>query len=149
MEQSPELLAGQCPALHPSSADAGCGALRGLGIQHQPSCGGREGELRHLGGEGAGWGVSRRETHPAPRSPGLTPLAPRAAAERSYGGAGAVRSHLLWSQRGSGWGTGSCFPGKPSQSPEQGRGSIQTEGLRPALGGGGEGGTGEEPGVLP
>lgn len=48
VEQSPELLAGKCPALHLGSV--GCRALWGLGIQHQLSCGGWEGELGHPGG---------------------------------------------------------------------------------------------------
>lgn len=48
VEQSPELLAGKCPALHLGSV--GCRALWGLGIQHQLSCGGWEGELEHPGG---------------------------------------------------------------------------------------------------
>lgn len=50
VEQSPELLAGKGPALHLGSV--GSRALWGLGIQHQLSCGGREGELWHPGGRG-------------------------------------------------------------------------------------------------
>lgn len=46
VEQSPELLAGQCPALHRGSA--GCGALWGLGLQHQPGCGGWEVKLPNV-----------------------------------------------------------------------------------------------------